>query len=73
MRAANNARQMVVQRLADTAKLEPVAGNAPTPKVQRRVDESPRFKDGWSGGGVDHPARHGDGHASLHGAGAVAG
>jgi serine/threonine protein kinase/formylglycine-generating enzyme required for sulfatase activity len=50
MRAANNARHMVVQRLADTAKLEPVAGNAPTPKVQRRVDESPRFKDGWSGG-----------------------
>ena len=48
MRAAQNARQMVVQRLADTARLDPVGATAPTPKV-RRDDDSGGFKGGWSG------------------------
>jgi len=34
VRAATNARQMVVQRLADTMKLEPTSATAPTPKVK---------------------------------------
>ncbi|HRI11252.1 MAG TPA: protein kinase, partial [Nannocystaceae bacterium] len=50
MRAANNARQMIVQRLADTAKFEPVGATSPTPRVRRDREDSGGFSGGWSGG-----------------------
>ncbi len=57
VRAATNARQMVVQRLADTMKLESTSATAPTPKVN--TDNGARAGDeadgGAKGGGKGKP------------------